>query len=83
MLIWLLRVLTFTAGSGTLNFDATNPTREIVIDILGDAIPEHPETFTVTLSNPGTGAKLGANSSAKGTIQNDDGTGIRIADAQV
>ena len=54
-----------------------------MIDILGDTIPEFNESFTVTLSNPGAGAKLDANPSAKGTIENDDGTGIRIVDSSL
>ena len=50
----------YTASTGTVTFangDAAPKT--IVIPIVNDAIPEPPETFTVTLSNP-TAGSLGA-----------------------
>ena len=39
--------------------------------------------FTVTLSNAGAGAQLADDPTAKGTINNDDGHGIRILAAEV
>ena len=52
------------------------------IDINGDNTPEFPETFTVTLSNAGAGAQLADDPTAQGTINNDDGHGIRILAAE-
>ena len=49
----------------------------------GDDIAEFNETFTVTLSNPSAGAQILPNTTAQGTITNDDGTGLRIADIRV
>ena len=63
------------AGEATATFD---------VEILGDDIPEENETFTVTLSNPSTGASIKSDAgSAKGRITNDDGTGLRIAAAEL
>ncbi|HWS72453.1 MAG TPA: Calx-beta domain-containing protein [Thermoanaerobaculia bacterium] len=58
----------YTASTGTVTFangDATPKT--IVIPIISDAVPEPPETFTVTLSNPTAGA-LGTISTETVTI---------------
>ena len=68
----------FTSANDTLTFAAGDDEKTFTVDILGDAIPEFDETFTVTLSNPGVGARL-STATAQGTIENDDGTGISIA----
>ena len=48
-------------------------------DIKGDDTPEFDETFVVTLSSPSAGASIFTDAgSARGTITNDDGTGLRI-----
>lgn len=69
----------YTATSGTLKIPAntdcsTNPAGktacQIDVPVIGDTIYENDETFTLNLSNP-TGATL-ANTSATGTIVNDD-----------
>jgi hypothetical protein len=46
----------YAASSGTVTFAAGDATPQtIVIPIVSDAIPEPPETFTVTLSTPSAG----------------------------
>ena len=69
----------YTATSGTLKIPAntdctTNPTGNVAcqidVPVIGDTIYENDETFMLNLSNP-TGATL-ANTSATGTIVNDD-----------
>ena len=60
-----------TLPSGTVNFAAGESSRAITVAVSGDTDVESDETFTVTLSNPSTGAQLGT-SAATGTILNDD-----------
>ena len=60
----------YTAVSGTLNFAAGETSKTIDVSIAGDTAVEADETFTVSLSGP-VGATL-ADSSAQGTIVNDD-----------
>jgi glucose/arabinose dehydrogenase len=60
----------FTMVSGTLTFNPGVGTRTIVVPIVGDALDEDDETFTVTLSAP-TGATIG-NGQALWLIQDDD-----------
>ncbi|MEV4281289.1 Calx-beta domain-containing protein [Actinoplanes xinjiangensis] len=62
----------FTAGSGTLTFDAGQTTKRIAVPIHADTVHENGgETFTITLTNPGGGVTggLGANTF---TILDDD-----------
>jgi hypothetical protein len=61
----------YVAKSGTVSISAGSLTGKINIPIIGDKVPEPDETFTVKLSNP-VNATLG-NSTATGTILNDDG----------
>ena len=69
----------FTSATGTVRIAATTTTDTFEIDILGDNTPEFNETFTVNLSNPSADARVFANTgSAQGTINNDDGTGLRV-----
>lgn len=63
--------LDFTATSGTLNFGVGVTTQTIIVPILGDAIQEGTESFTVTLANP-VGGALGTPATATGTITDDD-----------
>jgi hypothetical protein len=60
-----------TAFSGTVNFADGQTTATITLQVQGDTLTEPNETFTVTLSDPTNGAKLG-DASATGTIVNDD-----------
>src|SRR5207253_6533387 len=62
----------YTATSGTLTFLPNQTSRTFTVPITQDAVYEHNETFTVTLSMP-VGAALGNPSSATLTIVADDG----------
>ena len=63
---------------------AGEATATFTVAILGDDIPEPNETFTVTLSSPSAGVKISTEKgSAKGTITNDDGSGLRISAAEL
>ena len=64
--------------SGTVDFAANATSKTITINVSGDATVEYAENFTVTLSNPSSGAEI-QTASADGTIQNDDGTTFSIA----
>lgn len=71
-----------TLPSGTLSFAAGASTATIAVPIADDATIEADETFTVTLSNAGTGQTITA-AGATGTIVNDDFPALSIADANV
>jgi hypothetical protein len=60
----------YTAASGTLTFAPGDSSKTVAVTILGDALAEPDEAFTVTLSTP-TNATLGV-AQAVGIIQNDD-----------
>uniref|UniRef100_UPI0018731760 Ig-like domain-containing protein n=1 Tax=Bradyrhizobium liaoningense TaxID=43992 RepID=UPI0018731760 len=69
----------FTGGAfptGTVTFNTGELTKTITVNVQGDTLYESkgkPENFTVTLSNPSSGATLAANhDSAVGHIRNDD-----------
>ena len=62
----------YTAGNGTLTFDAQDSSKTFTVTVAGDEVDEPNETFTVTLSNA-SGATLG-NATATGTITDDDPT---------
>jgi Tryptophan-rich Synechocystis species C-terminal domain/Calx-beta domain len=57
--------------SGTVSFAAGETSKTITVNVAGDTVVEPDEGFTVTLSNPTTGATIGT-ASAGGTIRNDD-----------
>ncbi|TAN49124.1 MAG: hypothetical protein EPN21_13005, partial [Methylococcaceae bacterium] len=61
----------YTAARGTLSFAIGQKTQTVSIPILGDATLETDETFSLDLSNPGTGLAL-AQTSATATIIDDD-----------
>ena len=58
--------------SGTMTFASGETSRTLTIEVTGDRAVEPDEGFTVTLSNPSSGAGLGTDS-ASGTIVTDDG----------
>ncbi|MGD9622678.1 MAG: Calx-beta domain-containing protein, partial [Mycolicibacterium sp.] len=60
----------YVATNGTITFAPGVTSQTVHVDIIGDAMVEPNETFTVTLSDP-TGATL-ADATAMGTITNDD-----------
>lgn len=62
----------YTARSQTLTFPAGMTSQPITIPIINDGLDEDPETFTVTLSNPGGGATLGTLNTATVTITDND-----------
>jgi hypothetical protein len=64
----------YTATSGTLAFALNEASGTITVPILGDALAEPDETFTVTLANP-TNATLGI-AQAIGVIESDDVAGV-------
>ncbi|MFC7478680.1 Calx-beta domain-containing protein [Dankookia sp. GCM10030260] len=57
--------------AGTVSFAAGETTKNIVVNVAGDAAVEPNEGFQVTLANPSPGLVLGA-ASATATILNDD-----------
>ena len=74
----------FNGISGTVTIAPNTSTSVIEIDILGDNVPEANETFTITLSNPSFKAEIQSGTNkAKGTITNDDGTGLRVEAANL
>ncbi len=60
-----------TLPSGAVTFAAGETGKVITVNVTGDTIVELDEGFTITLSNPSTGAVLGT-STATGSILNDD-----------
>jgi len=63
----------FVAASGTLTWAPGEAgLRSIVITLVDDLVMEADETFTVTLSNPGGGATLGAATTTVTLQSNDD-----------
>jgi len=61
----------YVAQSGILTFAPGVTQQNILIAIVGDAVVEGSESFTVTLSDPSEGASI-LDGSATGTIHNDD-----------
>ena len=64
----------FTGGelpSGVVNFAAGESSKVVTVEVAGDTAVESSESFSVTLSNPSTGAIIGT-ASATGVIRNDD-----------
>ena len=60
----------YTAGNGTLTFNAGDSSKTVSVSVAGDNVDEPNETFTVTLSNP-SGADI-SDGTATGTITDDD-----------
>ncbi|MBE9175138.1 right-handed parallel beta-helix repeat-containing protein, partial [Synechocystis salina LEGE 06155] len=60
-----------TLPTGTVTFNAGEISKTITVNVAGDTTVEPDEGFTVTLSNPSTGATI-TTATATGTIQNDD-----------
>ena len=62
----------YTAGNGTLTFNAGDSSKTVSVTVAGDDVDEPNETFEVTLTNP-SGATLG-DDTGTGTITDDDDT---------
>ena len=60
----------YTAGNGTLTFEAGEESKSVTVTVTGDEADEPNETFAVTLSNA-PGATL-SDATATGTITDDD-----------
>ena len=60
----------YAASSGTVSFAAGEATKQVTVNVSGDAAFEADETFFVNLSSP-TGASI-ADNQGQGTISNDD-----------
>lgn len=71
----------YTATIQTLTFTPGLTTQTFTVPVLGDALPEGDETFTVSLSAPVNGV-IG-DGSGLGTIRDNDATGLSINDVTV
>ena len=60
--------------TGTVTVAIGDTTGTFEVPVVNDATDEGDETFTVTLSSPSSNAKLETDPTAKGTINDDDGT---------
>ena len=60
----------YTAGNGSLTFNAGDSTKTVSVSVTGDDVDEPDKTFTVTLSSA-SGATIG-DAEAIGTIRDDD-----------
>jgi subtilisin family serine protease len=64
----------YTDSSQTLTFAAREAFKDVAIPILDESLPEGNETVLLALSNPSTGATLGATKTAVLTILDDEQT---------
>ena len=72
----------YTANTTALTFTGTaNETKTFTVSTTEDAILEADETFTVGLSVSNAPPGVTSTDTATGTIDNDDGSGVIIADA--
>jgi hypothetical protein len=71
----------YVAGNGTASFSSGQASTSVVVGVVGDAVDELDEAFTVTLSNA-VGATI-LDGTATGTIVNDDDPAISIADSSL
>ncbi|NEO57007.1 MAG: ExeM/NucH family extracellular endonuclease [Okeania sp. SIO3B5] len=60
-----------TLPSGTVSFATNETSKDVTVNVYGDTDSELDESFTVTLSNPSSGATI-TTATVDGTIQNDD-----------
>lgn len=70
----------YLTRSGTLNFAASQPSKELRIPILNDGLKESNKTFRVTLSNAMGGLSLGTPKDFNVTITDNDG-GVHFSQA--
>ena len=62
----------YTLLSGTLTFDAANPSRTISLTVINDAVEEADETVIISLASPSQGIILGAQKTHTYTILDND-----------
>lgn len=65
----------FTATSGTKTFTAAQTSQTVSVTTVDDSTVESAETFTMSLSNPSSGATVGTPGSATATINDNDSAG--------
>ena len=71
----------YTPAPGqTLTFAPSETVKAIGIPTGDDRVDEDDETFTLTLTSPSQNAELGPNSSATGTIVDDDTAGVSVSE---
>ena len=71
-----------TLPTGTVSFAAGETSKTVTVNVAGDTTIEPNETFTLSLSNPSTGATITA-ASATGTILNDDAASPGFANSNI
>jgi Zn-dependent metalloprotease len=71
----------YTTTTGTLTFAAGEIVKFVNVPVLGDAVVEPNETFTLNLSSP-SGAPI-VDGTAIGTIFNDDGSTLSVTDYRI
>jgi hypothetical protein len=71
----------YTTTTGTLTFAAGEVLKFVSVPVLGDAVVEPNDTFTLNLSSP-SGAPI-LDGSATGTIFNDDGSTLSVTDYRI
>ncbi len=67
----------YVTANGQITFGVSETTKTITVQVVGDAVSEPYETFSVVLSSPGGGAVLG-DAEGTGTIVNTDGISDRF-----
>jgi len=70
----------FTPTSGTISFAAGDLSQTFIVQTLNDAMPESPETFTVTLQTPTGGLTLGSTTTSTITLTDADTDGDTMSD---
>ncbi len=71
----------YASNSGTLTFTGTpGETRTFTVNVVGDTSVEANETFNVALGTPSNAAVTVSDGAGVGTISNDDGASLAIAD---
>ncbi len=70
----------FQAASGTVTFGAADLSRTFTVNLLDDAVPEEPKSFTVSIQSPTGGLSLGATTTATVTIVDADTDGDGLLD---
>ncbi len=69
----------YTATSGTLNFGSGVTSATFAVNITNDSAPEAIETINLALSNPGTGAILGALKTAAIKVSDNGEQGLQFS----